>query len=144
MVIDCEKERKKMKKKLIEMDEIGSKEKRIEIEKEKLIEKEILPLSVEQNYEDSSTLLLPLTFPHLPMEPPFHHIPHFSFRFTKVDGDGTVPVVSAANDCLGCVARFEIKNVEHMEMLWNKRVLNIIANILGVKIHFQDLFRLIN
>jgi hypothetical protein len=143
MIIDCERERKKMEKKLAEMDEKEKRDLEKKKEKEKkIVEKEVDYVSAEADADSvnaDSSMNHPrfeYAFPHPPMQPPFHHLPYFSFRFTMVDGDGTVPTFSAANDCLGSVARFEVKNVEHMALLWDKRILNIIANILGIRMPF--------
>ncbi|KAA6362750.1 MAG: hypothetical protein EZS28_041723, partial [Streblomastix strix] len=49
--------------------------------------------------------------------------------WTTVDGDGTVPCNSAANDGMRADARFEIRSQDHMKLLFDPRVLNIIAAI---------------
>ncbi|KAA6400714.1 MAG: hypothetical protein EZS28_003763 [Streblomastix strix] len=52
--------------------------------------------------------------------------------WTVVDGDGTVPCYSSAADGLKANARFEIRQSEHVKLLFDPRVLNIIAAIFGL------------
>lgn len=52
--------------------------------------------------------------------------------FTTVDGDGTVPSVSAAHDGLRCDAKFEIRGAEHVDILKDHRFLNILASLLAL------------
>ncbi|KAA6368438.1 MAG: hypothetical protein EZS28_036036 [Streblomastix strix] len=54
--------------------------------------------------------------------------------YDTIDGDGTVPAISAANDMMDAAARFEIRNVEHTEMLYSPRVLLLISCIMGLKV----------
>ena len=60
-------------------------------------------------------------------------------RWVYVDGDGTVPAFSAANDRLGSVARFELPGVAHMEILYDKRMLNILAAVLHLDMPYPDI-----
>ncbi|KAA6358854.1 MAG: hypothetical protein EZS28_045619, partial [Streblomastix strix] len=52
--------------------------------------------------------------------------------WTIVDGDGTVPCCSSSNDGLRADARFEIRGQSHMDLMFDSRVLNLIAAIFGL------------
>lgn len=51
-----------------------------------------------------------------------------------IDGDGSVPSLSAANDLLDAAARFEIRNIGHLEILFDNRLLLLISCIMGLNV----------
>ncbi|KAK2944396.1 putative Lecithin:cholesterol/phospholipid:diacylglycerol acyltransferase [Blattamonas nauphoetae] len=53
-----------------------------------------------------------------------------------VDGDCSVPVVSAANDGMRASARFEVRNCTHMGLVFDHRVLNLVAALIGLPLPF--------
>ncbi|KAA6387504.1 MAG: hypothetical protein EZS28_016969 [Streblomastix strix] len=65
---------------------------------------------------------------------------HSTIQFNAIDGDTTVPCICAANDMIGAVARFEIRGTAHVEILMDKRLLNIIACVLNLPLHHPNVF----
>ncbi|KAK2963711.1 putative lecithin:cholesterol acyltransferase family protein [Blattamonas nauphoetae] len=56
--------------------------------------------------------------------------------WTVVDGDRTVPTFCAVNDGMRADARFELKGALHVDILWDRRCLNIVAGVMGLPLPF--------